>query len=361
MGTFHLGLLEGEGIGPQLIDHCVELLEALEARFGHTFECHYGGVIGTESVRRHGSALSPEVIRFCERMFASAAPILAGAGGGRFVYDMRRAFDLHYKVNPLRSFAELAPHWRESAAEFDILVLRENLGGLYQGVAREVDGPRGREMQYTLTHTAGDVRRFLEVAFRMAGERHGRLDLVLKPGGLPELTRFWADEAERIAGGHRCTWRVLEVDYAAYLLLREPESLDVIAAPNCFGDILADLGGHLCGSRGLTYGASFSPTGAAVYQTNHGAAYDLAGTDRCNPVGQMLALAYLMRESLGIPDCAAAIERAIRGTWAAGYVTEDLVSAGGRVCSASDMTRRVADRIANDAARHELVAAGRGA
>jgi 3-isopropylmalate dehydrogenase len=179
----------------------------------------------------------------------------------------------------------------------------------------------------------------------MASQRRGQMDVVLKPGGLPELTRFWAAEAERIAAGYRCAWRVLEVDYAAYILLRDPDSLDVLAAPNCFGDILADLGGYLGGSRGLTYGASFSSTGAAVYQTNHGAAYELAGTDRCNPVGQMLALAYLLRESLRVPECAEAIEHAIRATWSAGFITEDLVAAGGQVVTTTELTRRIADRI----------------
>lgn len=354
MARFLLGLLEGEGIGPQLIDGCVALLKALESRFGHRFDCRYGGVIGTDAVRRHGAALSAEVVRFCEDMFASGAPILAGAGGGRFVYDLRRVFDLFYKVNPLHGFAELVPPGCNTRAEFDVLVLRENLGGLYQGEAEEVTGPRGRAMRYTLTHAAADVRRFLEVAFTLASRRSGRLHLVLKPGGLPEVTRFWVAEAEQVAMDRRCEWGVLEVDYAAYRLLREPESFDVLAAPNCFGDILADLGGHLGGSRGLTYGASFSSTGAAVYQTNHGAAYDLAGTDRANPVGQMLALAYLLRESLDLPHCAAAIERAIRATWATGYVTEDLAAAGSRVVSTSEMTHRIADRVANDNADDEV-------
>lgn len=353
MARFLVGLLEGEGIGPQLIDGCVALLEALGVRFGHRFDCRYGGVIGTDAVRRHGTALSAEVVRFCEDLFAAGAPVLAGAGGGRFVYDLRRVFDLFYKVNPLHGFSELMPPGHGARADFDVLVLRENLGGLYQGEAEEVVGPRGRAMRYTLTHTAADVRRFLDVAFRLAEERRGRLHLVLKPGGLPEVTRFWVAEAEQLAAGRRCEWGVLEVDYAAYRLLREPESLDVLAAPNCFGDILADLGGHLGGSRGLTYGGSFSATGAAVYQTNHGAAYDLAGTDRANPVGQMLALAYLLRESLELPHCATAIERAIRDTWAAGYVTEDLAAAGGRVVSTSELTRRIADRITNDASDHE--------
>jgi len=341
-----------------LIASCVEVLKALEVRFGHTFECRYGGAIGTEAEKRHGEALSEEVIRFCEDIFACGAPILAGAGGGRFVYDIRRVFDLFYKVNPLCGFPELVPR-RNPRAEFDVLVLRENIGGLYQGVAEEFDTPRGLAMRYTLTHTAHDVHRFLEVAFRLATQRRGRLDLVLKPGGLPDLTRFWVREAEQIADDYRCEWSVLEVDYAAYRLVREPESFDVLAAPNCFGDILADLGGCLGGSRGLTYGASFSSTGAAVYQTNHGAAHDLTGTDRANPVGQMLSLAYLLRESLNLPRCAAAIEQAIRATWAAGYVTADLSDTGGRVISTTEMTRRIADRIVNHAAVRETVAAVR--
>ena len=87
----------------------------------------------------------------------------------------------------------------------------------------------------------------------------------------------------------------LDVDYACYRLLRHPKEFDVIVTSNLFGDILSDLGGILLGSRALTYGGNYGVDGSAFYQTNHGAAYDLAGGGRCNPLGQIFSIAGLSR------------------------------------------------------------------
>src|SRR5881275_1420094 len=108
---------------------------------------------------------------------------------------------------------------------------------------------------------------------------------------------------------------MLDVDYAAYKLLQEPGSFDVIAAPNCFGDILSDLGGVLAGSRGLTFGASYSAEGAAVYQTNHGAAHDRANTDTANPVAQIFSVAMMLQETFDLPEAGRLIEESVRSLW----------------------------------------------
>ncbi len=153
---------------------------------------------------------------------------------------------------------------------------------------------------------------------------------------------MWKDCAGRAAEREGVDCECLDVDYAAYRLIQQPGAFDVVVASNVFGDILADLCGVLMGSRGLTHGASFSAAGAAVYQTNHGAAHDLAGADRANPVGQILSLAMMLRESFGLPREAALIEGAVAEVWRQGWRTEDLAGDGRRVAG----TRRMGELVA---------------
>jgi 3-isopropylmalate dehydrogenase len=119
-----------------------------------------------------------------------------------------------------------------------------------------------------------------------------------------------------------------------------------VAAPNLFGDVLADIGAALLGSRGVSFSGNFSEAGNAAYQTNHGAAYDLAGSDRANPVGQILSLAMMLHESFGLGEEAAAIRHAIRSVWREGFRTEDVAAGGLCVVGTREMGFRVAERAA---------------
>ncbi|HVS00682.1 MAG TPA: isocitrate/isopropylmalate family dehydrogenase, partial [Thermoanaerobaculia bacterium] len=220
----------------------------------------------------------------------------------------------------------------------------ENLGGLYQGESNEEGGP-GRRIVHIFGSSEEEARRIVEVGARLARQRRGRLTVVVKVSGLPALSALWRDCALEVAGHAGVACSFLDIDYAAYQLLQAPRELDVVVAPNCFGDILADLGGVLMGARGLTYGASFSESGAAVYQTNHGAAYDLAGTDQANPAGQILSLAMMLREGFGLSEEADLIEQALRQVWREGWRTADLAEPGCRLLGTRDMARRVADAV----------------
>jgi 3-isopropylmalate dehydrogenase len=160
---------------------------------------------------------------------------------------------------------------------------------------------------------------------------------------------LWRACAEQIAAEEGVECLFLDIDHAAYHLLQHARDLDLLVAPNLFGDILCDLGGVLMGSRGLTYSANFTPAGAGVYQTNHGAAYDLAGTDRANPAGQILSLAMLLHESCGLSREAGLIERALADVWKRGFRTADLDLPGARVIGTREMAERVADAVVEHA------------
>ncbi len=136
-----------------------------------------------------------------------------------------------------------------------------------------------------------------------------------------------------------------DVDLIAYRLIQEPRSFDVIAAPNLFGDILADLGAVLLGSRGLSFSGNFSEDGAAVYQTNHGSALDLAGLGRANPIGQIASLAMLLRESFGRMREAAWIEAAIGDVLRLGFRTFDILEEGTTLVGTAEMGERIASAV----------------
>src|SRR6266513_1082720 len=183
---FRVGVLRGEGIGPELIDAALRVLEEVAENRGLKFQIETGGEIGSLSARRNGEYLSGEVIEFCRGIFDVGGVILAGAAGGRFVYEMRRRFDLYYKLNLLRSYPELRNVCRIKlpAKPLDILVVRENLQDVYQGNSSEASSEDGREILHTCVHNEKQVRAVLEVAVALARKRQNALVVVSKNSGL---------------------------------------------------------------------------------------------------------------------------------------------------------------------------------
>jgi len=341
---FLIGALSGEGVGPAVVEAALEVLAAVGAVSGQAFEVRFGGAIGFDAIGQSGGPLSEEVTGFCREIFAAGGAVFAGPGGGRFVYDVRRRFDLFCKLSPIHTFAELrgAGRLRPEAAEgIDLVVVRENMGGLYQGESQRNE----QGVVHTFSCSAEEARRILAVGARLALQRRGGLAVVVKDSGLPALSALWREQAQAAAAEAGIGCSFLDIDYAVYQLIQNPRGFDVLVAPNCFGDILADLGGVLMGSRGLTFGASYSAAGAAVYQTNHGAAYDLAGTDRANPAGQILSLAMMLRESFGLAGEADRVEEALRQVWRGGWRTEDVSEPGCQVVGTREMARLVAARL----------------
>ena len=208
-------------------------------------------------------------------------------------------------------------------------MVREGVSGLYQGTWELESRPgEPRRGTHTFSYTETDVRRVVGAAARMARRRRGVLTVIYKEAGAPSISELWRDCGTSIAAETGVACNFLDIDYSAYRLLQHPREFDVVVAPNLFGDILSDVGGVLLGSRALTHGGNFGADGSAFYQTNHGAAYDLAGTDRANPVGQLFSLSLLLHESFGLSGSARRIERAVRDVWAAGWRTEDLAGEG---------------------------------
>jgi 3-isopropylmalate dehydrogenase len=343
-----IGVLPGEGIGPEVIACALEVLEAVTSATGLQATVRYGGPVGRDAERTHNTPLPAEVTAFCDAVFADRGAILSGPGGSRFVYDLRRQFDLFFKISPLQvanGLPDASPLKPQLLQDVDILVTRENCGGIYQGRWNERTQGDDRSAEHLAVYSRSQVMRFLNASARLARSRGGRMTVVWKEAGLPTISRLWRDCAGEAAENVGVQLAIVDIDLMAYRLVHDAPAFDVIAAPNLFGDVLGDLGAVLLGSRGNSYSGNFSGDGRAVYQTNHGAAYDLAGLNRANPVGQVLSLAMMLRESFGLPREAAAVEAAIRSVWSAGIRTADVAAPGARIVTTSTMGERIATEV----------------
>jgi 3-isopropylmalate dehydrogenase len=344
-----VGVLPGEGIGPEVISAALSVLAAVESSGGPRFETRTGGAIGRDAELASGCALTEDVATFFAEVFARGGAVLAGPGGGRFVYDLRRRFDLFCKLSPLRPLEPLLDAGRlkaRSVAGSDILIVRENVGGVYQGDWSEtVDEQEGRVCEHSFRYSERQVRRLLGVAARLAAGRRKRLTVVIKDAGIPGVSALWRDLGREAAASAQVEVCFVDIDLAAYRLVQDPLSFDVIAASNLFGDVLADLGAVLLSSRGLSFSGNFSEEGAAVYQTNHGSALDLAGQGRANPVGQIASLAMMLHESFGLSREAGWIEAGIDEVMRLGFRTFDIAELGTTLVGTAEMGERIATAV----------------
>lgn len=352
-GTLTVGVLPGEGVGPDVTAAALAVLSAVGSVSDARFEIRSGGPIGREAEASSGRALTGQVCSFCEDVFGSGGAVLAGPGGGRFVYDLRRRFDLFCKLSPLRPIAALLDAGRmkaQNVAGADILLVRENVGGVYQGEWRETaDEREGRLCEHSFRYSERQVRRILGVAARLAGGRRGRLSVVIKDSGVPGMSALWRDLGREEAAAAGVDVGFVDIDLAAYRLIQDPLSFDVIAAPNLFGDVLADLGAVLLSSRGVSFSGNFSESGAAVYQTNHGSALDLAGQGRANPLGQIASLAMMLRESFGLAREAGWIDAGVEEVMRQGFRTFDVTQPGTNEVGTAEMGERVAAAVRKQA------------
>jgi len=347
-----IGVLEGTGIGPTVITAALQVLKSVEQVCGLKFEVRFGGLIGEDAIKEHGQWLPEDTVAFCADVFQLGGAILNGPGGGRYVYDLRRRFDLFCKFVPVQPWPELARAGKISPPflkDVDLLILRDNTGGVYQGQWGDRATDKGRVAEHSFQYSEPEVYRLVEVAARAAADRKGNLCIIVKDGGVPTVTALWRDVGGAVAKRHGLEARFMNIDLAAYEVIQNPARFDVIAAPNLFGDILADICGVLLSSRGVTFSGNFDPHGHGVYQTNHGSAHDLAGLDVANPGGQILSLAMLLRESFGLDQAAGLVEQSLAETWRAGWRTADLAEPGCRILGTKAMADKVAEQVLRSA------------
>lgn len=353
-GPHPVGVLIGEGIGHEVVPVALEVLSALEGARPVRFDVRVGPQPGATGEDDPGHLTGAEA-EFCRATFERRGALLCGPRGGRFVYDLRRRFELFGKLTPVRPLASLldtGPLRPETVRGADLLFVRENVGGLYFGSHRQRrEGRFLEEAHHAFGYDRPAVERVLRLSAELAQGRRRRLALVVKRAGVPAISDLWCECAAEICEAGDVQLEVLEVDNACYQVVADARRFDVVASPNMFGDVLADVGALLLGSRGLSHSLNLGDQRRAVYQTGHGAARDLAGSDRANPVGQVLALAGMLETSFGLAALADAVRAGVQAVLADGWRTPDVMARGCTEVGTRELGKRIADRV------HALAAA----
>jgi len=329
-------LLPGDGIGPEVIAEAVYVLDAVAAKYGHTF-VYAERLIGGCSIDQCGTALTEETLADCK---VSDAVLLGAVGGPKWddpsakvrpeqgLLGLRKGLGVFANLRPVKvhpALVDSSPLKPEKLAGVDILVIRELTGGLYFGQPKGRERKDGHERAVdTLEYCDDEIRRVVELAFRLAQGRRHKVSSVDKANVL-ESSRLWRQVA--IETGARHPDIQLEhvlVDTAAMRLVANPVAFDVLVTENMFGDILTDEASVLAGSMGMLPSASLGAGGPGLFEPIHGSAPDIAGQGIANPVGAILSAALLLRHSLSLEAEAVSIERAVDEAISAGCRTRDL-------------------------------------
>ena len=326
-------LLPGDGIGPEVVEQAVKVLDAVCDVYRHSFEFTQE-LIGGAAIDRTGSPLPQETLSAC----GQADAVLLGAVGGpkwsdprapirpeQGLLGIREGLGLYANLRPVRVYDELVDSSSlkpETISGVDLLVVRELTGGIYFGARQE-----GTESAYdTMIYTEAEVRRIATVAFQAAMGRKRRVASVDKANVLAS-SRLWRRVVEEMAADYpEVTLEHMLVDSAAMKLIRNPAEFDVILTANMFGDILTDEASMLSGSLGMLPSASLGDGRFGMYEPVHGSAPDIAGKNLANPIGTIMSVAMLLRTSLALEEEACALEIAVENVLSHGYRTADIAN-----------------------------------
>ena len=328
--SFHILLLPGDGIGPEVVEAARTVMNVAAEHFG--IELSYEErKIGATAIREEGEPVSEETL---EKARASDAVLLGAVGHPDFdrgpvrpetgLLKLRKALGAFANLRPVAAIPALLPAstLKEEVVEgVDVLIIRELTGGIYFGEKVE-----GEEKASDLSiYTREEVERVARVAFEAAEGRRGKVTSVDKANVLA-TSRLWRAVVKDVAGEYPdVKLDHLLVDAAAMFLIRDPKRFDVILTENLFGDILSDEAAMLPGSLGMLPSASLGLPGTPrIFEPVHGSAPDIAGSGKANPYAAILSAAMLFRHSLGRPDVAGAIQQGVSVALEAGFRTPDL-------------------------------------
>ena len=333
---FKIALVKGDGIGPEIVDSAVRVLEKIGRKFGHTFHCtpYLAGGCAIDAV---GIPLPQETVDGC----LAADSVLLGAVGGpkwdknpgdlrpeKALLGLRAALGLFTNLRPAKIYPALAgdcPLRPDIVADgFDMVMVRELTGGIYFGERGRREGKYGPEAYDTEAYSVMEIERIARVAFETARKRRKNVISIDKANVL-ETSRLWRETVHRIAEEYPdVTCTDMLVDNAAMQLVRNPAQFDVVVTTNMFGDILSDEASQITGSIGLLPSASLGSTKRGLYEPIHGSAPDIAGQNKANPIATILSAAMMLRYSFDLGAEADAIEAAVDRVLNKGLRTADL-------------------------------------
>ena len=346
-----LTLLPGDGIGPEVIAQARTLLDAVAARFGHSFTIEEGR-IGGSAIDETGDPLPPETVALCER----ADAVLLGAVGGpkwsdpnapvrpeQGLLKLRATLGVYANLRPVTphpAAAKFAPLKPELLKGVDLLFVRELTGGAYFGEKGREDN--GRVAFDVARYSVEEIERVTRRAANLARGRRKKITHVDKANVL-ETSRLWRSVVTRVLTEEfpDIEFEHVLVDAMTMHLLHRPASFDVILTENLFGDILTDEASVLTGSLGMLASATIGGD-IDLYEPVHGSAPDIAGKDIANPLGAIASAAMLLRYTAKQPAAADAIDTAIDRFLDAGHRTIDIARPGEKSVSTTEAGKLVA-------------------
>ncbi len=346
---YNIAVIPGDGIGPEVINEAIKVLDATGKKYGHEF--NYTKLLaGGAAIDATGECLPQETVDIAKKSDA----VLLGAVGGpkwdslpgdkrpeRALLGIRKELGLFANLRPAIMFDELkdACPIRPEKVEggLDLLVVRELTGGIYFGERGYKDTDMGRAAYDIEQYSEGEVRRIAEIAFDMAMKRNKKVTSVDKANVL-ESSRLWRKTVAEVAKEYPdVELENFYVDNTAMQLVYNPKQFDVIVTSNIFGDILSDEASMITGSLGMLPSASLAEGNFGMYEPVHGSAPDIAGTGKANPMAAILSAAMMLKYTFGLSEEADAIENAVKKTLAAGYRTPDIMSEG-KVLATTEQT-----------------------
>lgn len=356
-----IGLIFGDGIGPEIVREAKKVLDRTGEKFGHRFD-YKELLLGGASIDVHGVPLTKETV---EEAKACDAVLMGSIGGDAKtspwyqlepskrpeagLLGIRKALNLFANLRPAYLYEELrsACPLREdiSRAGFDLLIMRELTGGLYFGARKteEVDGVM--TAVDTLSYNELEIRRIAKRAFDVAQKRRGKVCSVDKANVL-DSSRLWRKVVEEVAKDYPdVELSHMYVDNCAMQLVMNPAQFDVILTENMFGDILSDEASMVTGSIGMLSSASLNDTRFGLYEPSHGSAPDIAGQNKANPIATILSAAMMLRYTFDLDQEAEAIEGAVRQVLKDGYRTGDIMAEGCTYTGTVQMGDLIAERI----------------
>jgi 3-isopropylmalate dehydrogenase len=349
----NITVIKGDGIGPEIVDEAIKVLDAVAKKYNHTF--NYTNILmGGCSIDEYGVPLTDEAIEIAK----SGDAVLLGSIGGNTstspwyklepslrpeagLLKIRKELNLFANLRPAYLYDELkdACPLKEEIIDggFDMIIVRELTGGLYFG-KRETKEINGQLVAHdNLEYSENEIRRIAKRGFDIASKRRKKLTSVDKANVL-DSSRLWRKIVNEVANDYpEVEVEHMLVDNCAMQLVKDPRQFDVILTENMFGDILSDEASMVTGSIGMLSSASLRDDMFGMYEPSHGSAPDIAGKNIANPIATVLSAAMMLRYSFDMDNEADDIERAITEVLKEGYRSVDIMSEGMTQVSCSEM------------------------
>lgn len=350
---FNIAVIHGDGIGVEIIDSALSVLDAVAKKYNHKF--NYEKVsAGGNAIDRYGEPLPKQELEKCLR----SDSVLLGAVGGpkwdtlpghlrpeRALLGVRKELGLFANIRPARLMPILkdaCPLKKEVAEKgFDMVIIRELTGGIYYGERGRRQGKDGIEAFDTELYSEMEIERIARKAYEIAMGRKKQIISIDKANVL-ESSRLWREVVHRLNAEYpEVTVTDMLVDNAAMQLVRNPSQFDVVVTNNIFGDILSDEASQITGSIGLLPSASLGESGRGMYEPIHGSAPDIAGKNIANPIATILSVAMMLRFSFKLEKEAAEIEKAVDAVLEQGLRTSDILDNGTTPLGTKEMTASI--------------------